>query len=54
MCGYFCIGFIHFILEGNSVLEYTNLLSPSKYKENDKIVWKKILTFFKRRVSIIL
>ena len=25
MWGYFCIGFINFMLEGKSLLEYTNL-----------------------------
>ena len=32
MCGYFCIGFIDFILKGKSLLEYTNLFSPSDYE----------------------
>ena len=27
MCGYFCIGFIDFILKGKSFLVYTNLFS---------------------------
>ena len=31
MCGYFYIGFIGFMLKGKSLLEYTNLFSPSKY-----------------------
>ena len=31
MCGYFCIGFIDFMLKGKSSLEYTN---------NDKIILK--------------
>ena len=37
MCGYFYIGFIDFTLEGNSLIDYTNLLPPGKYekKEND-------------------
>ena len=42
MCGYFCIGFIDFMLKGKSLSEYTNLYSPNEYKKNDKI----ILTFF--------
>ena len=51
MCGYFCIGFIDFMLKGKSLLEYTNLFSPNEYeKENKKILkyfqqlkrWKKI------------
>ena len=28
MCGYFCIEFIDFMLEGKSFLDYTNLFSP--------------------------
>ena len=40
MCGYFCIGFIDFMLKGKSLLKYTNLFSPNKYKSNDKIILK--------------
>ena len=40
MCGYFCIGFIDFVLKGKSLLEYTNLFSSSDYKKNDKIISK--------------
>ena len=40
ICGYFCIGFIGFILKGKSLLEYTDLFSPNKYKENDKKILK--------------
>ena len=40
MCGYFCIKFIDFMLKGKSLLEYTNVFSPSEYKKNDKILLK--------------
>ena len=40
MCGYFCIGFIDFILKGKSLLDYTNLFSPNDYEKNDKIILK--------------
>ena len=40
MCGYFCIGFIDFMLNGKCLLEYTNFYSPNKYKKNDKIMLK--------------
>ena len=40
ICGYFCIGFIDFMLKGKSLLEYTNLSSPNDYKKNDKIILK--------------
>ena len=36
MCGYFCIGFIDFMLKG--LLEHTNLFSPNHYEKNDKII----------------
>ena len=38
MCGYFCIGFIDFILKGKSLLAYANLFSPNDYEKNDKII----------------
>ena len=40
MYGYFCIGFIDFMSKGESLLEYTNLFSPSEYKKNDRIILK--------------
>ena len=40
MCGYFCTGFIDFILKGKSFLDYRNLVSPNKNERNDKIVLK--------------
>ena len=38
MCRYFCIGFINFMLNGKSLLEYTNIFSPNKYEKNDKLI----------------
>ena len=35
-----CIGFIDFMLEAKSLLEYTNLFSPSEYKKNEKMILK--------------
>ena len=35
-CGYFCIQFTVFILKGTSLLEYTKLFSPNKYKKMTK------------------
>ena len=40
MWGYFCTGFIDFMLKCKSLLEYTNLFSPNEYKKNDKIILK--------------
>ena len=38
MCGYFCIGFIDFMLAGKTLTEYTNLFSPNSFKKNDDII----------------
>ena len=40
MCGYFCIGFINFMFDGNSLTDYTNLFSPNDLKKNDDIILK--------------
>ena len=32
MCGYFCIGFIEFILKDKSLTDFTNLFSPNDLK----------------------
>ena len=40
MCGYFCIGIIDFMLKGKSLLDYTNLISPTEYEKNDKLILK--------------
>ena len=31
MCGYYCIGFINFMFNGNSLMDYTNLFSPNDF-----------------------
>ena len=38
MCGYFCIGFIDFMLAGKTLTEFTNLFSPNNFKKNDDII----------------
>ena len=43
MCGYFCIGFIDFMLKGKSLLVCTNLFSPNENKKNDRIILKYFL-----------
>ena len=37
MCGYFCIGFIDFMLAGKTLTDYTNFFSPYDFNENDPI-----------------
>ena len=52
MYGFFSIGFIHFMLKGKSLLDYTKLFSPNDY---EKIIlkyfqylkiWKKYIVLF--------
>ena len=43
MCGYFCIGFIDFMLADQKLTDYTSLFSPYDFKKNDDI----ILIYFK-------
>ena len=43
ICGYFCIGFIDFMLAGRKLIDYTNLFSPYDFKKKDNI----ILSYFK-------
>ena len=38
MCGYFCIGFIDFMLVEKPLTEYTNLSSPNNFKKNGDII----------------
>ena len=40
MRGYFCTGFIDFMLKGKTLLDYTNLCSPNSYEKNDKMILK--------------
>ena len=40
MCGYFCIGFVDFMLKDKSLLDYTNLFYPNDYEKNNKIIIK--------------
>ena len=43
MCGYFCIGFINFMLPGKTLTDFTYLFSPYDFDKNDNI----ILSYFK-------
>ena len=44
MCGYFCIGFIDFMLAGKTLTDFTNLFSPNNFKRNDDINLKYFIT----------
>ena len=43
MCGYFCTGFIDFMLASKKLTDYTSLFSPHDFDKNDQI----ILSYFK-------
>ena len=43
MCGYFCIGFIGFLLPVKKLIDFTSMFSPYDFKKNDNI----ILSYFK-------
>ena len=43
MCGYFCIGFIDFMLPRKKLAAFTNMFSPCGFDKNDHI----ILSYFK-------
>ena len=43
MSGFFCIGFINFMLAGKTLTDYTSLFSPYDFDKNDNI----ILSYFK-------
>ena len=44
MCGYFYVGFIDFMFNGNNLTEFTNLFSANNFKKNDDIILKYFLT----------
>ena len=50
MCGYFFIGFIDFMLTGNSLIDFTGLFFPDGFKENDDI----ILSYFEKKRFLYL
>ena len=33
MCGYFCIGFMDFMIKGKSLTDFTNLFSPNDFQK---------------------
>ena len=43
ICGYFCVGFLDYMIKDKDLVDYTNLFSPSDFDKNDRI----ILRYFK-------
>ena len=52
--GYFCIGFIDFILKGKSLLEYTNLFSQIEFENNSKKIRKYFQLIVKSKIYAIV
>ena len=44
MCGYFCIGFIDFMIAEKTLTDFTNLFSSNNFEKNDDIVLKYFMT----------
>ena len=44
MRGYFCIGFIDFVLAEKTLTDFANLFSPNNFKRNDDIILKYFIT----------
>ena len=38
MCGYFCIGFMDFMLAGKKLTDFTSLFSTHDFDKNDNII----------------
>ena len=47
MCGYYCSKFIDYMFKGKSLVEFTNLFSPSNFKKNLKLL-KDCLNEYKK------
>ena len=44
MCGYFCIGFVGFMLKGKTLADFTNLFSSNNFHKNDNIISNYFMT----------
>ena len=53
MCGYFCIGFIGFMLKRKTLTEYTNPFLPNNFKKNNDIILNYFMSNVKRCTILI-
>ena len=44
MCGYFCIGFIGFMLAGKTLTDFINLFSSNNFLKNNDIILSYFMT----------
>ena len=52
MCGYFCIGFIDFMVKGKSLLDYAYLFSSNDCEKNDKTILKYFQWLERERIIL--
>ena len=52
MYGYFCIGFINFMLVGKILTDFTNLFAPNNFKKNYDIILKYFMTNILKMVEL--
>ena len=38
ICGYFCVGFIDFVIAGKKLTDFTKFFSPHDFDKNDDII----------------
>ena len=43
MCGYFCIGFIDFMLAEKTLTDFKNLFSSNNFKKDDDMILKHFM-----------
>ena len=48
MCGWFCTGFIDFMLKCKSLTDFTNLFLPNNFEKNDSIILSYFMTNFQK------
>ena len=49
MCGYFCILFTEYMINNKTLIDFTNLFSPSNFEKNDEIIKKYFQRFFYKK-----
>ena len=53
MCGYFCNGFLDFMLKGKTLTEYKNLSSHNNFKKNEDIILNYFMSNIQKWMILI-
>ena len=53
MCGYYCIGFIDFMLAGKTLTEFRSLFSQNNFKKSDDIILNYFINNVLKWMSVI-